>query len=131
MNKLKTLLIVLLISVAIVGYAETPTMVNNIPKRFVLVKMVRWEHNCLKLDTRTGEVWFVKGDSNVEKIQLNKCAGIQTVSESNSFDGRFCLHFMDEGGIPWVYVLDSKTGNIWAMEYARRGKSDHSFIQIH
>ena len=120
MNKITELLIVLFMSIAIVGHAETPTAVTVIPHQRYIFNEDPFDCEIgYKLDTRIGKIWEIKNHWNYEKTQITEFTGIECPAETNSFDGRFSFKVQANNGDAWIYVFDSKTGNLWTCRIGR------------
>lgn len=134
MRKIRLAITSLFLSVAALSQAQSPTgvntapiMVNATPQRYALYFEANWCKNCYKLDTRTGQLWEIKGDWIPEKIEIKEFTGIEKPAENDSYDGRFIFRPMAYNGLSWLYVFDTKTGNLWT---SKLGKSPDYILKL-
>lgn len=124
MRALKAFLIAAYISCAMVSYAEAPIMTTEVPQRFILKEGPFSEEECYKFDTSTGQLWEIQNFHNPEKVKVTPFSGIKT--ETDPYNGRFTFNVLSHNGHVWIYVFDSKTGNVWITNILNR-KKDYQF----
>lgn len=116
MKHLLSLFCFLLLSLT--TFAEIPTHVSNVPRRYVLIS--EWDNELLlKGDTRTGKVWFIIVKKDATVSNLREYSNIPVVDESQSYDGRFVFLPTTTIGGGWkmCLMMDSKTGQLWQLNF--------------
>lgn len=118
-NYLKYIICLLLLCFTSVAIAKT-TSVETLPAgryklETPLVESCSW---WFKFDTRTGSLWKVKWNKDVNKITQEQfdCASI--IDDGNNYDGRFELKYFFQKGADTDHctfiIFDKKEGHIYS-----------------
>ena len=99
--------------------AQQSVTVTTEPQRYVLIDLPGYPGQMLRLDTSTGEIYFLEWNSNPGKTKMKRFEGGPTDVSSHGNQGRFRVVTDSINlGMATFMLLDQKTGRIWQLKNA-------------